>query len=227
RKMGGCLCRKGINRIQDINPSILRRYRSALHHHVPSEAGAVRVMERFLEARGLLDSLPCNLSSPAALQLAEYSEYLSGVRGLAPGTIHEQLRTASQFLIHIGFNEAPGRLAGISCCDIEGFIRKSSKSVSRATLRIRVTYVRNLLRFLAATGKVAPGLEDQIDTPRVYRQEKLPRALCWKTVQAFLRSIPKTTLKGRRDYTMFFLMATYGLRVSEVVALKLDDINWR
>ncbi len=32
---------------------------------------------------------------------------------------------------------------------------------------------------------------------------------------------------GRRDHAMFFLIATYGLRVSEVVALTLDDLAWR
>jgi integrase len=32
---------------------------------------------------------------------------------------------------------------------------------------------------------------------------------------------------GRRDHAMFFLIATYGLRVSEVAALTLDDLAWR
>ena len=32
---------------------------------------------------------------------------------------------------------------------------------------------------------------------------------------------------GLRDYAMFLLIATYGLRASEVVAITLDDIHWR
>jgi integrase len=32
---------------------------------------------------------------------------------------------------------------------------------------------------------------------------------------------------GLRDYAIFLLIATYGLRSSEVVALTLDDIRWR
>jgi integrase len=32
---------------------------------------------------------------------------------------------------------------------------------------------------------------------------------------------------GRRDYAMFLLIATYGLRACEVVTLTLDDIEWR
>jgi len=32
---------------------------------------------------------------------------------------------------------------------------------------------------------------------------------------------------GTRDYAMFSLMTTYGMRACEVVALTLDDIHWR
>jgi site-specific recombinase XerD len=32
---------------------------------------------------------------------------------------------------------------------------------------------------------------------------------------------------GRRDYAMFLLITTYGLRTSEVAALRLDDVEWR
>ncbi|MEA3291019.1 MAG: site-specific integrase [Pseudomonadota bacterium] len=74
---------------------------------------------------------------------------------------------------------------------------------------------------------MTPGLDAQLDTPRVYRRERLPRALPWETVQALLRSIDRKTPLGRRDYAIFLLIATYGLRACEVVDLTLDDIDWR
>jgi integrase/recombinase XerD len=39
--------------------------------------------------------------------------------------------------------------------------------------------------------------------------------------------IDRRTRQGLRDYTMLFLIATYGLRACEVVALTLDAIDWR
>lgn len=87
--------------------------------------------------------------------------------------------------------------------------------------------MRNFLRFLAAEGAVPVGLDRMIERPRVYRQEHLPRSLPWPTVQAFLASIDRTSAIGRRDFTMFCLMTTYGLRSCDVVALTLDDIQWR
>ena len=52
-------------------------------------------------------------------------------------------------------------------------------------------------------------------------------ALTWQTVLGFLNAIDRATTIGRRDYAMFLLIATYGLRTSEVVALTVDDIQWR
>ena len=87
--------------------------------------------------------------------------------------------------------------------------------------------LRTFLRFLAVTGEGPAGLDAQIESPRIYRGERLPRALAWETVRTFLRSIDRTTSKGRRDYAMFVLIATYGLRASEVRTLDLDDVGWR
>jgi len=225
RKVDRYLRRKGIHHIEDITDLALHHYWGTLRRRAPWEAGAVHILERFLRMRGALNS--CPVATPSTLQVAEYSEYLREVRGLTPATINEQVRVVEQFLAHLDFDKTAKRLARIGAPDIEGFVRKLSMSLSRATLRAKVIVLRNFLRFLAATGRVSPNLPDQIDSPRVYKLEKLPRTLHWKTVQALLRSIPKTTAKGRRDYTMLFLIATYGLRSCEVVALTLDDVDWR
>ena len=50
-------------------------------------------------------------------------------------------------------------------------------------------------------------LDKQIDTPRVYREEQLPKSLPWETVQAFLQAIDRTTPSGIRDYAIFLLIA--------------------
>jgi integrase/recombinase XerD len=76
-------------------------------------------------------------------------------------------------------------------------------------------------------GRTARGLNRHIDTPRLYRLEQLPRTLPWETVKEILQSIDRVSAMGLRDYAMFLLIATYGLRASEVVALTLDDIRWR
>jgi integrase/recombinase XerD len=224
RKLDRHLRKKGIHRIDDISASTLHCHWRSLRRRAPWEAGAVHIMERFLTVRGLVSSH--KISTPTSLQLVEFSEYLREVRGLMSSSIDEQLRIAARFLAHLDFDKRPQRLANIGSDDLEGFTRKLCKTLNRATLRSRISKFRQFLRFLATQGKVAADLADRIDLPRVYRFEKLPRTLPWETVQTLLRSIPRNTIKGPRDYTMIFLMAAYGLRSCEVLALTLDDVDW-
>jgi site-specific recombinase XerD len=46
-------------------------------------------------------------------------------------------------------------------------------------------------------------------------------------VCTFLDATDRTTRMGLRDYAMFFLIATYGLRACDILALTLDDMRWR
>lgn len=147
------------------------------------------------------------------------------IRGYAPGTISAHARIARSFLTHL--QKSGRQLRRLSSTDLETYIKNASKHLGRGGLQNEAGVLRNFLRFLAAQGKIRPGLDHQIDTPRLYRLEKLPRALPWGVVRAFLHSIDRTTTIGLRDYTIFLLMATYGLRTSEIVALTLEDIQWR
>ena len=119
------------------------------------------------------------------------------------------------------------RLAALERQDLDAFLCAVSPRQSRASLQHLVGHLRAFLRSLAADGEIPTGLDTQIDTPRVYRGEKVPRALPWDTVRALLDSIDRGTPMGRRDYAIFVLMATYGLRACEVVTLTLDDVEWR
>ena len=153
--------------------------------------------------------------------------YLQQVRGFAPSTVTHHGRTAGEFLAHIGYEEHPTRLAALDRQELDTFLCAVAPRQSRASLQHVVGHLRAFLRFLAADGEIPTGLDTQIDTPRVYRGEQLPRALPWDTVRALLHSIARSTPLGRRDYAIFLLMATYGLRACEVVTLALDDGEWR
>jgi integrase len=81
------------------------------------------------------------------------------------------------------------------------------------------------LRYAHDEGLVPERL-DELDTPRTYRDELPPRALPWSSVLQLLRSIDRTSKTGWRDLCMLHLIAYYGLRPSEVVALRVDSIDW-
>jgi site-specific recombinase XerD len=217
---------RGIEHVTHLTHSILHDSWKALIQRFPTEAGTVRALERFLSEHGLLDAYgDAEPLSEIDVQITAYVEDLREIHGYAPGTISAHARIARSFLTH--FQKSGRRLQGLNSIDLEAYLKKAAKHLGRGGLQNEAGVLRSFLRFLAAQGKIQRGLDGQIDTPRLYRLEKLPRFLSWGVVRAFLHSIDRTTKIGLRDYTIFLLMATYGLRTSEIVALTLEDVQWR
>lgn len=191
----------------------------------PKSAAVVHLLKAYFTEYRLLQ--PSMNSSPVQQRLAEYVRYLTEVRGLAPSTVQGHLATASAVFSLLDDKRNKHCTDRLTAQEVEAFVRHSGQRVSRQTLQHTVAHLRSVLRFLATRGEVPVGLDSQIDTPRVYRGERLPHSLPWATVRAFLASIDRSTSMGKRDYAMFQMIANYGLRASDVVGLRLDDIQWR
>ena len=175
----------------------------------------------------LVEPSPAPELGPNETLVNTFIGHLRDDRGYAPSTVRRQGQIILEFLDVLKFEETPDRLACLNITDIEKFIQHMGKRMGRVALQKITSTLRNFLRFMAVNGVVPPGLDNQIESPRIYRQEQLPKALPWSTVQGFLDSINRDTPMGKRDYAMFSLMVTYGLRACDVVALKLDGIKWR
>jgi site-specific recombinase XerD len=187
-------------------------------------AAVVRSLAQYLDARGVLAPAPVTRSQRL---VTAYEAYLDQVRGLADQTVHHHASTVSELLAFLRYDADPGVVRRLESRQFDAFLARVAPRICRESLQHLVAHLRSFLRFLVGRGEVAAGLESAIDTPRVYRGERLPRSLPWETVQSFLASIDRSTPMGRRDYAMFLLITTYGLRTSEVAALRLDGIEWR
>jgi integrase/recombinase XerD len=224
RHVDANLRRHGFDSIAKLSHPVLHDCWKALIKVYPCGAGTVHTLERYLVASGLVVDAREATATPQTLS-EEYMNHLCKVRGFANSTVSNHRRTAQCFLQHL--KKAGIALRCIQASNIESYIAKAGTRLSRASLQHEIAALRGFLRFLTMGGRVPAGLDRQIDTPRLYRLEQLPRALPWETVRALLRSIDTASSMGLRDYAMFLLIATYGLRASEVVAISLDDIHWR
>jgi site-specific recombinase XerD len=141
--------------------------------------------------------------------------------------VSHHVAVTGDLLRFLAYGDRRHTLQDLRIAEINAFVVSASARVGRVSMQSVIAILRSFLRFLAARGDVSPGLDGQLESARQYRGERLARALPWATVQSLLHAIDRSTLKGRRDYAMLLLMATYGLRASEVAALSLDDVMWR
>jgi integrase/recombinase XerD len=217
-------CRR-VNEIAKLNHAVLDGCWTALREIYPYGARTAHTLERYLVTSGLIaDGRQATATQPSTLS-NEYVDHLREVCGFATSTLSSHGRAAQCFLQHL--KEAGKAVRSIRAGDIESYIAKAGRRLSRATLRHEIAALRGFLRFLSMDGRVPTGLDRQIDTPRLFRLERLPRALPWETVRTLLQSVDTKSPMGLRDYAMFLLIATYGLRASEIVAINLEDIRWR
>lgn len=217
----------GAHRFEDLTQSSFEGAWKHYRHLRPEAAGTVRLMQYFLKDIGLIEPVPALPKTPIDIELDLFSDHLRRVRDLEPSTIGKHRKYLQEFLVHIGYSEDPDALATVPIRAIEDFIQICSKRLNRYSLQHVIGYLRAFLRFQHEKSVLHRPLHTMIDTPRIYRLERLPRHLSWETVKQLLASIDTANPHGLRDYTMLFLVATYGFRACEVVSLRLDDIDWR
>lgn len=183
-----------------------------------------RSLLSYLNERGGVTSTPPTASERL---IDGYRQHLERVRGFATSTVWRHADLASDFLRFLGYEDNLQRLVHIQPVDLERFIAEASARVGRITMQKVIAIMRSFLRFLSASRYAPVGLDQCLESPRYYRGQHLVRALPWEKVLSILRAIDLSSVKGRRDYAMLLLIATYGLRRGEVASLTLEDIQWR
>jgi len=208
RRIAHLLYKRGVGSMVELTRAKLKACAPAKRLDDRRLAASVRLLERYFASEtSLFGTEPLTRIDQ---RVAEYANFLDEVRGLAASTIDGHRATATAFLTDIDYELSPERLHALTPRDIEAFVRRSGARLKRSSLQGMVAHIRTFLKFLAAAGEAPTGLDRQIDTPRVYREEKLPKSLPWATVQALLQAIDRTTPSGIRDYAIFLLIATYG-----------------
>ncbi len=187
----------------------------------------VRSFVRFLQALGVAQpTLPMASDTARGRLRLEYEEYLRRQRGLSERTIIHCWRFADRFL-RFRFNSEEGDLTQIAPADISRFMQHLTSRGTPLRDKTPPTHLRNFFRFLFQSGKTAINLAPSV--PRIAQRHgaTLPRHLMSEQVDALLAAVRQDTPIGRRNYAMVLLLARLGLRAPEVIAMQIDDIDWR
>jgi site-specific recombinase XerD len=143
---------------------------------------------------------------------------------VSDSTLRRDLDTASAFLALLRSRKRPIEQIGLK--DVDVFVSKTATRFSTSTVADTCSSLRAFLRFLHVTGRLASDLSCGVMRPRFRFSQRPPRTLPWDDVRRILGSIEKKQSPGRRDFAIILLLATYGLGAAEVLALRLEDIDW-
>jgi len=90
-----------------------------------------------------------------------------------------------------------------------------------------VAALRAFLRHLQHRGEITSDLAACVPKVASWSHATLPKFLQPGQVTHVLKHCDRRRPRGRRDYAILLLLARLGLRAGEVVALMLDDIDWK
>jgi integrase/recombinase XerD len=143
-------------------------------------------------------------------------------RGLSPNTLAAYRADLSALERWLG--EHDSNLLSASRADVLSFMaaRIEGGSRPRSTAR-QLSSFRRFYRYLVREGALREDPTALIDMPKVGRS--LPRSLTEEEVEALLAAPTVSDPLGHRDRTMLEVLYATGLRVSELVSLKLSSVN--
>lgn len=185
----------------------------------------IRVAKAWLSYYGCLVLPPAPIR-PFDRQIMEFKTFLKVERRLSSRTVIHYIDRTTLFLRWL--SEKHDSLSAVSVVDVDDFIlSKRRAGWSICTLATHCTVLRAFFRFAEERAWCKPGLPQGILSPRVPKCTDAPKGPSWVDVRRLIRSINKKTPEALRARAMVLLYSIYGLRSSEVAALRLDDFDWR
>ena len=223
--------RRGLTAPGGADESVLARIRDPLPARLSVQARRkwASDLDRFtawLVKEGIIDAAPVPPPTPTRLEAlcADYGTWLRTRRGLAPGTVKGHQGGLRSFLAFRFGDSAPGDLNAITRADIISYLEGTDET-GPAGHAIRAKSLRPLFGFLHATGRTERNLVPcvpSVSGPRAPQTRHLSR----EEVERVLAAAKGDSAIARRGHAMLLTMARLGLRGQEVIAVRLDDIDW-
>ncbi len=156
-------------------------------------------------------------------QVTDYLHYLLIERGLSSNTRKSYQRDLEQYLAFLHEKEITDwqNVDRYTIVSFLQFLQNEKKSA--ATLTRMVTSLRRFHQFLRQERYTDHDPMQHIDSPK--KTQKLPDTLSLSEVERLIEAPDTKKVLGIRDRTILEVMYATGLRVSELIGLKLNDLH--
>ena len=154
----------------------------------------------------------------------DYIVFLTVEKGASQNTIEaysNDVRKLTQYLS----DEKINNWREVDSYTIRGYLAfMQAEQITNTTRARNVAALKSFFRFLYMEKYTESNLGELLDVPR--KEKVLPKYLTMEEVERLLEAPDITTPNGCRDKAMLELLYASGLRVSELITLRLNDISF-
>ncbi len=155
--------------------------------------------------------------------ITEFINYLSVERGLAKNTLMAYRRDLEKYVRLLAARGA-GSVNAVGPEHVTGFLQALKKSnLSTSSICRNLAAVKMFHRFLVRDGLAKEDPTSLVDTPKQWT--RIPEVLTQKEIDLILQAAQTRGRGHQRDYAMLELFYASGMRVSEMVDLKVGSVN--
>ncbi len=154
--------------------------------------------------------------------LKDYQHYLKIERGLSLNSISSYSNDINKLIRYLKNNEIDKSPFSIDNDDIQQFIYESSKQLNARSQARLISGLRNFFDYLIFEEYRNENPTDLIEAPKIGR--KLPDTLSEKDIDKIISQIDLSKPEGERNRAMLEILYSCGLRVSEMIQLKISDL---
>lgn len=156
--------------------------------------------------------------------LRRYRVYVAVEKRLAENTVEAYMRDVERLATFCSALDHPIGPTRVTAQIVENFMAHLFDRGLEPRSQARVlSSLRGLFGYMMLTDQIEESPIDQIESPKIGRH--LPDVLTVGEVDAVIESIDPTTMLGVRNRAIIEMLYSCGLRVSELVELRFEDID--
>ena len=156
--------------------------------------------------------------------LKDYQIYLRLERGLSENSISSYTYDIQGFIDYIETYSPQLTITNCQRADTQAYIYHLAKNINARSQSRQISGLKSFFNFLIFERYREDSPMDLIDTPKIGR--KLPAVLGVKEIDQLLTAIDLSHAQGYRNLTILETLYGSGLRVSELINLKISDLHF-
>ncbi len=156
-------------------------------------------------------------------EIAAFIQYLKEVRHASENTTdsyERDLRKLEHYLSEQGISQ----VTQVTATNLNSYILYLEKEGKKpSTISRCIASMKAFFQYLMKQGILKEDITEELKSPKI--EKKVPEILSTEEVECLLKQTKGSSPKELRDCAMLELLYATGIRVSELIGLKLTDVN--
>lgn len=156
-------------------------------------------------------------------EVQEFISYLHNVKQTSNNTELSYKRDLAKVCHFLG-QRGVTNVASVSADDLKDYIQQlEAQKLAAATVSRNIASLKAFFQYMLQQGKVSNDISRDLKAPKI--EKKVPEILSMDEVAALLEQAEGDSPKEIRDKAMLELLYATGIRVTELITLKVSDVN--